>query len=158
MEIVFRNYGFPQAKIPHLVNICRRTFLQDTRYISSPFPGVSPLLKKLGNEQVPLGLVTANLLENVTRDLGHSIRHFTQVIDKHQLTEKNWKKEDALEWMKRHYRKEAPIYFGDTLKDKESAEKAGWSFVWVTYGWENPPKEYSNQARSIKDIAKTLGI
>jgi phosphoglycolate phosphatase-like HAD superfamily hydrolase len=60
--------------------------------------------------------------------------------------------------MKRKYQKESPIYFGDTLKDKESAEKAGWRFVWVTYGWEIPPKEYPNQASSIRDIEQTLGI
>jgi phosphoglycolate phosphatase-like HAD superfamily hydrolase len=89
MEIVFEKYGFPQEEIPHLINTCKRTFLQDTRYVSSPFPGVSLLLEKLRKEQVPLGLVTANLIENVTRDLGRNIEHFTEVIDKHQLTEKN---------------------------------------------------------------------
>jgi len=158
MEIVFTKYGFPQEEIPHLVGICRRTFLQNSRYISSPFPGANTLLKKLKKEKVTTGLVTANLLENVTRDLGPPIKNFTEVIDKHMLTERNWKKENALEWMKQQYTSTNPIYIGDTLKDKEAAEKAGWPFIWVTYGWEIPPKEYPKQANSIKDISQFLGI
>jgi len=158
MEIVFTKYGFPKEEISHLVGICRRTFLQNANYRSPPFPGVSPLLKKIKKQQVPLGLITANLIENVTRDLGPSIEHFTEIVDKHQLTEKNWKKEDALDWMKQQYKSKTPIYIGDTLRDKEAAEKAGWPFIWVKYGWELPPKEYSKQANSVKDISQFLEI
>lgn len=158
MEIVFTRYGFPQEEIPHLLEICKRIYIQDSRYIASPFPGIVPMLEKLKREKVTTGLVTANLLENVTRDLGSSIKDFTEVVDRKRMEKNSWKKQDALQWMKQHYRSSNPIYVGDTLKDQESAEKAGWPFIWVTYGWENPPANYPNQAKSVDNLVNLLEI
>jgi phosphoglycolate phosphatase-like HAD superfamily hydrolase len=57
---------------------------------------------------------------------------------------------------KQYYQSKTPIYIGDTLKDKEAAEKAGWPFIWVTYGWEIPPQEYPRQAASIEEVLRLL--
>ena len=158
MTEVFTKYGFPQEEIPCLLDLCKRTFSQDSRYISSPFPGVTSLLGSLKQKKVTTGVVTANLLVNITRDLGHSIGDLTEVIDRTILDKKGWKKEDALKWMKRHFRSNSPIYVGDTLRDKESAEKAGWPFVWVAYGWEIPPEGYQYTVNSVDNLVQLIGI
>jgi phosphoglycolate phosphatase len=158
MSAFIRNYGFPEADISELVNLYEQAYSQDISYTSSPFPGISGLLRKIKKQGVPIGLVTLNVTPNVVRDLGFSTTDIDIIFTKPSLEKLEWKKADALKWMKKQTRSNNPVYIGDTSGDKKAAEEAGFAFIWPTYGWETPDKNQILRPESVSELGKLLGI
>lgn len=158
MEIILRNYGFPEKDIEGLTQLYQQTFSQDPAYTSYIFTHVSDLLHRLRTRKVNTGVITSNVLANIRRDLATWADSFALIIDKTQLDKNKWTKADGLIWAKEHFGSNNPVYVGDTSKDRDAAKKANWPFIWAAYGWEEPSQNQQDVARNIPQLAQLLGI
>jgi phosphoglycolate phosphatase len=102
------------------------------------FDGAAGMLRSLRNAEWSIGLVTANVRENVVPALGDSIEVFEKrcMLFHHKGAPDRKKSSYLVEGAQAL--KVAPwncIYVGDQPADALAAKEAGMQFLGVTYGW-----------------------
>ncbi len=131
----FKAVGFPELYANLAVTDYNANF--QAKYRPSPFPGTENALRILHGMNLPLGIVTSNVMANVSESLGNSIRFFkgNLIITKDIFGEKT--KADALGLIAQRIgiAINGLLYIGDQPSDYEESERAGADFLGVSYGW-----------------------
>ena len=158
MRQFFIAVGFPPDVADQAENEYQRQFA--ARYQPRAFAGVPEMLLSLHQAGLPLGLVTANIRENVAPALRLSMDLFdTRCLFFWQPGMATITKSAALSRGARHLGITPAdcIYVGDQPSDESAALAAGCQFLGVTYGWGITGDEGRfNVARSVTDISRVL--
>jgi N-acetyl-D-muramate 6-phosphate phosphatase len=135
----FLAVGFPVKLAERGVADYEREFAR--RCPPRPFPGVEPLLRRLRDAGLVLGLVTSNTRANVEPALGAAIGAFdSRAMFFHEPAvpagESRDKRSSLLEGARRLGVPAAScVYVGDQPGDVAAAAAAGVRFLGVRYGW-----------------------
>lgn len=132
----FETVGFPKWAALQADALYQRDFARN--YPSQLFPGVESVLAQLCGTGVELGLLTANVRENVAPVLGHCLRFFKEEHCHYFDPARSGFSKSAVLAVEaaRTARLMKPlIYVGDQPSDLRAADEAGAAFLAVTYGW-----------------------
>jgi phosphoglycolate phosphatase-like HAD superfamily hydrolase len=148
LDNFFRAIGFREESIPRALTHCERNFHQ---YNVELFEGIPGLLKKVNN-LVPVGLITANTIENAKKFLGDNMKYFDQRFVRSK--EDGVNKSDHLKQTMQTYGYGGSniIFVGDTLGDYNHAKEAGVEFIGATYGFELSKQSRLADAELVSDI------
>lgn len=133
----FRATGFSAADATRAEAHYRAHFAAE--YATTLYPGVHQMLATLQLRGVPMGIVSANVMDNIVGPLGASLARFdprcTFTADGHGSD--GFQKRDAIlaalqVW---HLPAEQVIFVGDQLTDYAAAQATGVAFVGTSYGW-----------------------
>lgn len=120
-------------KIPFLIEKGQKMFgecIEDT----SPFEGISEVLRQIFEAKIKLGVITTNSKDNVRLFLKkHDLEIFDFVVSTPSLLGKKGAIKRAIKKYKLD--KKETIYIGDEIRDIESAESAGVKSGAVTWGY-----------------------
>lgn len=154
--------GFPEKCAEKADEHYRDKFMSE--YTPAIFPGIEKMLAHLDNERLLLGIVTANVQQNVEKVLQKCVVHFRQGCCFFKDTHPDLSKADSLirgvELL--NLTMDQCLYIGDQPKDWEAAQEAGMNFLGVTYGWgiSKEDKEFpiaDNAAQICTYILNQLG-
>ena len=132
----FLAVGFPRELAERADHDYRHEFAQE--FPSKPFPGIGEMLKRLRAAGFSLGLVTANVRENVEPPLSDYMAYF----DPRCLF--YFKRSTLYSDKQAHLREGARIlrlqpswctFVGDQPADAAAAQSAQFRFIGVSYGW-----------------------
>jgi phosphoglycolate phosphatase len=136
MRQLFLAVGFPPGFADQAVSEYQREFA--VRYRPRLFPGVPEMLMNVHGAGLPMGLVTANIRENVEPALHESMGLFdARCLYFYQSAMADISKAAALTAIVTRLGV-APaecIYVGDQPSDQAAAVAAGCQFLGVAYGW-----------------------
>ncbi|SCX97251.1 HAD family hydrolase [Desulfoluna spongiiphila] len=135
MTAFFRAVGFPKSAAEKGDQEYRNRFA--TSYDVPLFDGVAEMLRRLSDAGLPLGIVTANTLENIKTPLGPSFALFHPDCIFTRDTTGGLSKADAIVRGARTLgiHPSSLLFVGDQPSDRSAAEQAGALFLGVTYGW-----------------------
>lgn len=154
----FLAVGFPQAEARRAVQDYEREFVQ--RFPAHPFEGIASMLARLQGAGFLLGLVTANVKENIEPGLRGVIPYFDSrcmfYLDRGPAgkTKSDYLREgaDILQ-----LNPSSCTYVGDQPADADAAHSAGMQFLGVSYGWSIDPGERRERTvASVAEIAAAL--
>lgn len=151
----FLAVGFPPELAERADNDYRREFSEE--FPSKPFAGIGEMLEKLNTAGFSLGLVTANVRENVEPPL----REYMNYFDARCLF--FFKRSAPHNDKQTHLREGARIldlpprrciFVGDQPADAAAAQSAHFKFIGVTYGWGFiRGKDIETMVDAVSDIA-----
>jgi len=135
MKYFFLAVGFDEHDAERADADYRANFLREnTPHL---FSGTPEMLAALKNAGLQLGIVTSNVMANITKPLAPLLHHFRSelIITKDQL--KYATKTEALKYLVDllGLHGSEVLFVGDQYMDAEAAEAAGTRFLGVTYGW-----------------------
>jgi phosphoglycolate phosphatase-like HAD superfamily hydrolase len=158
MRELFLAVGFPPDRAAQALDEYQDHFAK--RYHPQLFPGVPDMLDKLHHAGLPMGLVTANLRENVEPALRDSMHLFDpRALFFYHPSTANITKAAALAQGAQKLGAALPecVYVGDQPSDEAAAIAAGCQFLGVTYGWGITGDEGRfDVARNIADIPNAV--
>jgi phosphoglycolate phosphatase len=148
MDNFLRRAGFPEKMIPKLLEIYAKEF---PTYKVLPFKGAGAVLRLLKRKGFLLCISTANYKANVARALGKSMSEFSAVYD----VENSKSKVEAVNSFCTQFglQKQNVLFVGDSLKDQQSAQKAGVKFIGITHGWEITKKAPFPTVSNLRELA-----
>ena len=128
--------NIPVYKIPKLIHHMRK-HLRNEMHSLAPSRHIRPVVEKLYNANVPLGILSSNSVENVSKWLdSHDMRHFFNFIH----TESNYfSKKYLLKKTLKTYRmdKSNTYYICDETRDIDAATKNNIKSIAVTWGYNS---------------------
>lgn len=133
----FMSVGFPPSKAELAARDYERDFARN--YSVAPYDGVRQMLCAIHDEasyrRIPLGIVTANTMNNVAAGLGATLRHFDSRLcfDARALRPKRDSLLMATNLLT--LTQNQVLYIGDVQSDLHAAQDAGVDFIGVSYGW-----------------------
>lgn len=132
----FLAVGFPLAAAQRAVRDYEQQFM--ARYRPEPFAGIGPMLGRLRDAGITLGLVTSNTRANVDPALGAALDHFDRrcrfYFDSDaQPRSKSWYLQEGARAL--NLEPGRCTYVGDQPADAQAAGEAQMAFVGVTFGW-----------------------
>lgn len=134
MPLFFKALGFPEEKIDIYTEIYKQSFTQN--YVTSLYEGAGAMLKALNDAGFRLGVVTANIKENIIPGLGELYEYFDDAFCHFYDPEKpHITKADILSEYKTQIGQDNIVFIGDQYSDEKYAKQAGVKFIPVTYGW-----------------------
>lgn len=135
MRHFFEAVGFPAEFARRATADYEREFA--SRYAPQLFPGAARTLRRIHENKLPLGLVTANTRPIAAQVLGELMQCFDASCVFTDDDPSKLSKSDALKAgaASLGLPVERLLYIGDQPKDAEAASAAGTQFLGVTYGW-----------------------
>lgn len=132
----FRAVGFPEDLAQKATKYYDENF--GAEYPSAQFSGAEEVIKTLHDQGVSLGLVTANVKENVEPALGDILHYFPADLrfyfnPEHPAITKLEKLSEGARQLKLDPCECA--YVGDQPSDLNAAREANFQFLAVSYGW-----------------------
>ena len=124
-----------------------RRELRKLTHLIQPFPGMVPVLERLQQAGVPMGVVTSRTADVAQADLQglDLLRFFSEVITAEDTQGHKPGPEPILCYLeRRHARPEECCYLGDTVSDCQCAHNAGVRFLlagWGTYAQADMQEE-----------------
>ncbi len=168
MDVFIRNAGFSEELIPEVIMMYESTFGSNPRYVSSLFPGIPDMIRKLFKDGFFQSVLSSNVRKNIIpalekEDINHCFLHVLglEILKKYHASSKA----GCLEEYSKRLRltSQECIYVGDSDGDSLAAQKAEVVFVGVSYGWQiENGKKYnfpvasspSSLERILRDLAK----
>jgi phosphoglycolate phosphatase len=154
----FLAVGFPFPSAQQAVKDYEREFM--IRYRPAPFAEIEPMLSRLREAGIMLGLVTSNTRANVDPALGASLALFEPKCRFYfdsdaEPKSKSWYLEAGARVLDLEPGQCA--YVGDQPADARAAAEAGMRFLGVTFGWGFAEKQSGFQlAESPAGVADAL--
>jgi phosphoglycolate phosphatase len=136
MRDFFFAVGFPEENLDRAELDYKAEFMK--RYSPPVFNGAHEMLHRLHELGLRLGLVTANIKDNVAPALGKSMKLFDERClffqDRYVVPpSKSWCLNEGARLLDANALN--CVYVGDQPADARAAFDAGWQFLGVTYGW-----------------------
>lgn len=132
----FLAVGFPRDMAERADKDYQHEFAQ--KFPSKPFPGIRDMLEKLQGAGLSLGLVTANVRENVEPPLSEYMSYFDpRCLFYFKRSTVHNDKQTYLREGARVLRLQPPwcTFVGDQPADAAAAQSALFRFIGVSYGW-----------------------
>ncbi len=138
-QSIMKKLGVSFFKLPFLLNKARQNVQQQLLELK-PVAGIVEILQELKRRKVSLGILTSNSLENVLLYLQeHKIDFFDFVYAGNNVFGKEKRLKRILEKTHLDPRKDLVIYVGDEVRDIEAAQKAHFTSIAVTWGYNSLP-------------------
>jgi phosphoglycolate phosphatase-like HAD superfamily hydrolase len=152
MKYFFEAVGFPEDRAEQATRDYERIFAKE--YAPPAFPDVDTTLRTLHQAGLQLGVVTSNVVENITGPLAASMQFFRRDCI-YSVGDGSPKSEAIVSALaKINSTTLETLYVGDQPSDRKAAEEAKVHFLGVSYGWGVSKDETSFPVvNSVREIA-----